>query len=206
MLDEAGKPVFPARVFISQALPSSTVRPAAPPVITGPQIATAVTDTNGQFVSFLPAGSYIACAQTTTQGLLDPCHWAASAPTFTIKSQTTVETKVVMAKGAVVPIHLADFQELLPPVTAAVQPECRFQMVTAAGRRYDAIIVAHTNISRDHAITIPFATLLTLQVVCPHFTINDSTGKPAATAGVGTLVPAGSSVPTVNYTVGAIKP
>jgi hypothetical protein len=187
-------------------LPAAAVRPAAPPVITGPQIATAVTDTNGQFVSFLPAGSYIACAQTTTQGLLDPCHWAASAPTFTIENHTTVETKVVMAKGAVVPIHLDDFQQLLPPVTAAVQPECRFQMVTAAGRRYDAIIVAHTNTSRDHAITIPFATSLTLQAVCPHFTINDHTGAPAAAAGVGTLVPEGTAVATVNYTVSAVKP
>ena len=94
VVDETGKPISPARVFISQALPSTATRPPAPPVITGPQVGTAYTDQNGHFVAFLPAGSYIACAETTTQGVLDPCHWATSAPTFTIKSQSTVETTV----------------------------------------------------------------------------------------------------------------
>jgi hypothetical protein len=205
VLDETGKPVFPARVFIHQTLPAGVAMPAAPPVITGPRIAAADTDSNGQFVAFLPAGTYIACGETATQGLLDPCRWSTSAPTFTIKSQTTVETQIVMAKGAVVPVHVNDPSQLLPPVTSAVQAECRFQMVTAAGRRYDAIIVAHTSTSRDHAITIPFGTPLSLQVACPQFAINDSTGKPAAAAGVATLAPAGSTVATLSYTVSGVK-
>jgi hypothetical protein len=36
VVDDAGKPVVHARVFISRALPAATARPAAPPVITGP--------------------------------------------------------------------------------------------------------------------------------------------------------------------------
>jgi hypothetical protein len=45
-----------------------------------------------------------------------------------------------------------------------------------------------------------------LRVLSPHLAVNDNTGKPAATAGVSTNVPVGSSVTTLNYTVAGIKP
>src|SRR5271157_2356007 len=105
VLDEAGKAVVGASVSISQALPAGVARTAAPPVITGPQITTSVTDAKGVFLAALPAGDYVACANAAAPGLLNPCHWAASAPVFSVTAgQSTVTPNIVMAKGAVVPI------------------------------------------------------------------------------------------------------
>ena len=54
---------------------------AASPVVTGPLAATTVTNSLGIFsLASLEPGEYVACAETTTPGLLDPCHWASAAP------------------------------------------------------------------------------------------------------------------------------
>ena len=96
------------RVFLSQALPPDAVRHAAPPVQTSPQVTSRLVDSAGNFkIATLAPGSYVACASTATPGYLDPCHWAASAPTFTITAgQPIVGVKIVLAKGAVV-VHNA---------------------------------------------------------------------------------------------------
>jgi hypothetical protein len=143
-----------------------------------------------EFVVFLAAGNYVACGQSTTQGLLDPCHWALAAPTFTITGgQTTAGVNVVMAAGAVVPIHVNDPNRLLAPAAAAIEMDCRFQMVTPQGRRYEAIIVGHSSVSRDYQITIPFGMALSLRALCPHLVVNDASGAPVAAAGVSVTVP-----------------
>ena len=177
-----------------------------PPVITGPHMTSAMTDSNGQFVAFLPAGSYVACPETTTQGLLDPCRWSTSAPAFTVQSGTTTETSAVMAAGAILPIHVADPNQLLTPVSGVIDPSCRFVMPTPHGYTYDAVIVNKSSTSRDHVITIPFGSALTMQVVCPHLVINDASGNPAPTAGTAVLAAPGVNPATANYAVVAMKP
>jgi hypothetical protein len=86
-------------------------------VITGALAGTAVTNSQGVFsVGALSPGQYIVCAEVSTPGLLDPCHWAASAPNVTVTAgATTAGVTVTMAAGAVVPIHISD-----PP---ACQPQ-----------------------------------------------------------------------------------
>ncbi len=204
--DQSGKPIGAARVFISQTLPASAVHQAAPPVVTGPHMTSAITDSNGQFVAFLPAGSYVACPETTTQGLLDPCRWSTSVSAFTVKSGTTTEVGVAMAAGAIQSIHVADPGQLLTPVNGVVDPSCRFVMQTPQGYTYDAVIVNKTSTSRDHMITIPFGSALTMRVVCPHLVVNDGSGNPAPTAGTAVLAAPGASPATANFTVAAIKP
>jgi hypothetical protein len=34
--------------------------------------------------AFLPPGSYVACAELSGAALLDPCHFATSAPAFSV--------------------------------------------------------------------------------------------------------------------------
>lgn len=84
VVDDSGHAVAGARVLINHA-PFGIPPALAPPVITGPTAAMAVTDSGGSFqASNLLPGPYIACAETIATGLLDPCHWSASAPVVTV--------------------------------------------------------------------------------------------------------------------------
>lgn len=205
VVDDSGKPVIRARVFISQALPPTAARPAAPPVITGPHVITTMTDHNGQFLSgHLRPGIYVACAQYAPQGLLDPCHWSTSAPEFTVTAgQATTGVKIVMAKGAIIPIHVDDPHQLLAASSAkaAGQTDLQFHIVTAKGHRYIAPVIATSKNGRDHAITIPFGTSLNVQVISPHLAVNDDAGKPANPAGKSLNVPAATAPASLHYTV-----
>ena len=65
VVDDSGRPVGGARIFIGYALPSNAAHFAAPPVITGGISATVTADAAGAFrVDAIRAGNYIACAQT----------------------------------------------------------------------------------------------------------------------------------------------
>lgn len=196
-----------ARIFISRALSSALPHVSGAPVITGPLVKTTMTDDNGQFVAaYLPDGSYVVCAQAAAPGLLDPCHWAASAPRFTITAGKAVTgVQVAMAKGAVVAIHVDDPQQLLAPAKGAAESDLRVYLVTAQGHHYEAFIVAHEAKSRDHAITVPFGSPITLSVFGPHLTVNDESGK-AVSAAKSVSIPAAANPPTVTYRVSGTRP
>ena len=98
--------------------------------------------------------------------------------------------KITMPKGAIVTVHVDDPQHLLTSAPGAIQSDLRFQFVTANGDRYDAVITAHNATSRDHSVTLPFGTAVTLQVMSPALAIHDATGRPAATTGTSVQVPA----------------
>jgi hypothetical protein len=208
VVDGTAKPVTHARVFINKAFPPGIFkRPAAPPIITGPRAMTTVTDLTGTFsAGHLPPGQYVACAEYDGQGLLDPCHWATTSPTFTVVAGKTVSgVKITMAKGAVLQIHVNDPQQLLAPTKGGFAPDLVFHVVTAKGHHYQAPIVASTKTSRDHTITIPFATTLTLQAISASLAVNDDTGKPAAAVGKAVSVPVTSATTVVTYTVTGTK-
>jgi hypothetical protein len=150
----------------------------------------------GHFTAFLPAGNYVACGQAATQGFLDPCHFGASTPTFSVaKGQIVSGVKIVMAKGAVLPIHIDDAQGLLAAATGVIAPDCRVQMVTSHGYRYDAVIVAQSATGRDHQITVPFGGQVTLQVIAPHLIVNDDSGQPVSAAGKSVAIAAAANCP-----------
>ena len=169
-------------------------------------MATVKTDANGAFkASNIRAGLYIACAEMVAPGLLDPCHWASSAPQFTVTAgQETSGIKVTMARGAVLTIHVADPQGLLKPVTGPTDADCQFHVVTARGFHHNVNIQSSAVGSREHAIAVPLGTPLTLQVISPHLMLNDSTGKAVS---AGTLISvAGGAVPSaITYVVAGAK-
>jgi hypothetical protein len=207
VVDDAGNAVAYARVFISQALAAGVKHTAAPPVITGPQASSSMTDGKGLFTAFLPPGSYVACAELSGAALLDPCHFATSAPAFSVaKGQILTGVKVVMAKGAILSVQINDPQGLLAAPASVVSPDCRVQVITAKGYRYEATITAHTATSRNHAIALPFGAAVTVQVISPNLTVNDASGKPVASAGSSVAIPATGSPGGLTFTVSGVKP
>ena len=203
VVDETGKPVNGARVFISQALPQGIPHPSAPPVITGPQMTARPADASGIFkVTGLPEGQYVACAETATPGLLDPCHWGTSAPTFTVTAgQTANNIRITMLKGAVLAIRLNDPLALLKSPNGAVDSNCQFHVVTQKGHHYGAVITAQNTNSRDHAITVPSGSALSLQVISPHLVVNDGSGKPVPPGGIEINIAAGANTTQMNFSV-----
>ena len=163
-----------------------------------------MSDNNGAFtVPSLPPGNYVACAEPYTPGLLDPCQWGTSAPTFTVTSgHATSGVAIALAKGAVIPIHVNDPQQLLKPVRSGrVDPACRIHLVTAKGVHYEAVIVSQGAGSRDHATTVPYGTQFSLQVMCPGMSVNDAAGAPVVAASAGAPVQIGASAATTVFTV-----
>ena len=200
--DDSGRPVPGARILISYP-PSVKVSVTAPPVITGPLAATVTADANGAFhADALAPGDYIACAETTSPGYLDPCHWATSAPSFTVTAgQTTSGINIVMAKGSVLRIHVDDPQQLLKPATGPIDLDFQIHVVTPKGLHYNAQLQSSTAVARDHAITIPFGTPVSLRVMAAHVTVNDQSGKSFAAQGATVSAEAGTTPPAITLTV-----
>jgi len=207
VLDDSGRPVAAARVLIAHAAVAGAPALPAPPVVTGALATVLVADTTGSFhAAGLAAGQYVACAENTSQGLLDPCHWAASAPSFTVTSgQTTAGVDVVMAKGAVVRVHVNDPLTLLSQVSGPVDLNLEIHLVTTRGLHYTAFIQSSTASGRDYAITVPFAAALTLRVLSAHLIVNDQSGTAVSPAGTVVNVPVGSTPAVMELTVAGSK-
>ena len=202
VVDDSGHPMAGARVLISHT-PSIQSPVPAPPVITGPLAAMVTSDANGAFHSdTLAPGQYIACAEAPASGFLDPCHWSASAPAFTVSAgQTTSGVKIVMAKGSVLRVHVDDPQHLLKPVTGPVDLDLQIHVVTSKGLHYSAPVQSSTAAARDHAITIPFDTPVSVLVLSAHFTVNDQAGKSFGAQGAAVNAPAGTTPALIGLTV-----
>ena len=213
--------------MLSQALSpnSASAKSAGPPTITGPRVAAITANVLGQFSATIPGGSYVACAQAPVEGFLDPCHWAATAPEFSlIAGQQLTGVTITLARGAIVPIHVNDPQGLLTPVTGTVNagsvnpgpvnpvslspgsinPAFRFDVVTAKGLHYPARIQAQSAAGQDHAVTIPFGSALQLQVICPHLVVVDSTGKTVSASAPLSVAP-GLAATQLTFTVTGSK-
>jgi hypothetical protein len=202
VVDDSGHSVAGSRVLISYA-PSIKSTVSAPPVITGSLAAMVTADATGTFhADGLAPGQYIACAETLTPGYLDPCHWSASAPAFTVSAgQTTPGVKIVMAKGSVLRVHVDDPQQLLKPVAGPVDLDFEIHVVTSKGVRYSIPIQSSTALGRDHAITIPFDTSVSVRVLAAHLAVNDQSGKLFAALGTSVNVQTGTAPSVIGLTV-----
>ena len=200
--DDTGRPVAGARVVISSA-PSIKIPISAPPVITGPSAAMVTADSNGSFqASGLAPGQYIACAEAPVQGFLDPCHWSASAPTFTVGAgQTVAGVNIVTPKGSVLQFQVNDPLQLLQPAAGPIDLSFEIQVVTGKGFHYSAPIQSSTATLRSYAITVPFGTPLNLRVLASHFAVSDQSGNPVALAGTALNVATGSVPALMLFTV-----
>ena len=179
VVDDGGTPVGGARVTISYALPQYAPHQAAPPVVTGPLAATAVADARGLFnIASLPPGQYVACAEATAPGLLNPCHWATAAPVFGITpGKETTGVKITLARGATLPVSISDPKSLLTPAKGDTDLNLQVHIVTAKGVHHNVPIQSSTGLARNHVATVPFGTAVTVQILAANLTVNDQTGK-----------------------------
>jgi hypothetical protein len=177
VVTDAGQPVGGALVLISRSAPANILLPASaksgPPVVTGTLAAKGTTDASGAFsIGNLAAGQYVACAEAAAPGLLDPCHWSASAPTFTVAAgQNASGLTITVTRGAVLTIQLADPRGLLTPATGPIDFRCQIHIVTSRGIHYAAPIQSSAVGGRSHAITIPYGTPVALQLLAPHLVL-----------------------------------
>jgi hypothetical protein len=201
--DDSGGMVEGAHVLISYAAPANAPHSSSGPTITGPIAARVQSDLSGQFnATALPPGQYVACAEASTLGLLNPCSWSTSAPTFAVNAgQATTGVKIVMLKGAVLAVHVNDPRALLKTVTGSVDFDLEIHVVTSNGAHYGAPIQAQTSSGRDYAIAIPFGAGVAVRVLSAHFTVTDQSGNAVASAGAGVTVPAGAAPQQIFYTV-----
>jgi hypothetical protein len=202
VVDDTGHPIAGARVLISYAASIKSPVPA-PPVVTGSLAAMVSSDATGAFhADGLAPAQYIACAETLAPGYLDPCHWSTSAPAFTISAgQTTSSVKIIMVKGSVIRVHVDDPQQLLRPVAGPVDLDFEIHVVTSKGVHYSAPIQSSTALGRDHAITIPFDSPVSLRVLSAHFTVNDLSGKAFASAGTTVNEPTGTTPAVIGFRI-----
>jgi hypothetical protein len=201
--DDSGGTVANAHVLISYAPPAGAPHPSTGPTITGAIAARAEADSSGEFsASGLPPGQYIACAEISPPRLLNPCSWTTSAPTFTVNAgQTTQGVKIVMAKGAVLPIHVNDPMGLLKAVTGAVDFDLEIHVVTPNGAHHGVPIQAQTSSGRDYAIAIPFGAGVAVRILSAHYVVTDQSGNAVAPAGASVAVPAGTMPQQILYTI-----
>jgi hypothetical protein len=115
--------------------------------------------------------------------------------------QTTSGINIVMAKGSVLHIHVDDPQQLLKPVTSAVDLDFQIHVVTSKGLHYSAPLQSSTAVARDHAITIPFGTPINVRVLSAHYTVNDQSGKSFPAQGAAVNAPAGTTPAAITLTV-----
>ncbi len=106
-----------------------------------------------------------------------------------------------MAKGSIIRVHIDDPQRLLKPVATGVDLDFDIHVVTAKGIHYSAPVLSNTGAGREHAITVPFNTPVSLRVFCPGLTVNDQSGKPFVAAGTAVNVPVGTIPSVVTLTV-----
>jgi len=113
--------------------------------------------------------------------------------------------KIVMAKGAVLRVHIDDPQKLLKQVTGPVDFDFEVHILTGKGLHYSAPIQSSIAGGRDHAITIPFGCPVTLRTAGAHFVVNDASGKPLSAEGMAINVPAGTVPSTIGLAIAGNK-
>lgn len=207
VVDEAGKSVGGARVTISFAAATSVAVVPGPPVVTGPLATSVLADEKGAFqVDSLRAGRYVLCVTPISQGLLDSCKWSKTGTEVTVSGgQTLKEIKIVLLKGAVLPIHLDDPGKLLKTATGQIDWSCQIYAVTERGIHHNVQIQNGTGAGRDHAITVPFETKLALRVLAKDVSVVDPAGAFLQSRGSMFTIPAGSTPSTITFQVSAKK-
>jgi hypothetical protein len=64
----------------------------------------------------------------------------------------TAGLKIVMARGAVVPVHMDDPLALLKPVAGPIDFDLQIHAITSKGHHYKAPVQTSGPLSREHAI------------------------------------------------------
>jgi hypothetical protein len=140
----------------------------------------AVTAANGVFtIANLPAGTYTLCGRPKSPGYLDPCTWSTDPPKVSVTAgQATANTKLVLAKGAVIDVRVNDPLQVLgaaalPNATGAL---VLLEAMTPRGPLEPLVISAKDTLGTDYQTTIPFNTQTAIAVTGNQVKLTDSAG------------------------------
>ncbi len=192
-----------AHVFA--ALKANVGKIKAPPTFVTNVVGAATASSGNTFIiSNLPEGSYILCADTTTPGWLDPCHWSTSVPAINLaQGQSLTGQTVVMTKGAVVQIRINDPWQLLSAPGGTIVHDVEVVALGSNNAYFNARITSTDPGGRNEQVTLPFSLTHTLIVRSPKFALTDSTGAALPMAGRSQplqIAPT-AAVPSFTYTV-----
>ncbi len=198
-----GTPLAGARV--SAGLKANVATIKAPPTLLT-KITNSVTASPGNTfsVSGLPAGAYVLCAETSSPGWLDPCHWSANMPVINLAAgQNLAGQTVVMTKGAVVQVRINDPSKVLTTLPGAFTHDVEVLALGANNLYYNARVISTDATGRTHELTLPFNASHTFIVRSQQFALADSNGAALPAAGHTQPLQISSSavVPQFVYTV-----
>ena len=166
------------------------------------------TTTTGAGGSFrfggLNSGTYKICAETANSAWLNPCEWGLRPPQVALSAaQPTASVKVVMSKGAVVPIRIDDPAHLLSQQEGKTAGAHLLVGVgTDALFFRTAPIVSSDASGRYHQIVVPFAAYAKLVVRSSFFKLSDAGGSPLSpVAVIPVTVPAGQAPTAIRVVV-----
>jgi hypothetical protein len=141
----------------------------------------AVSAADGTFnIPNLPAGTYVLCGRPKGRGYLDPCIWSTDPPKVSVTAgQATANTKLVLAKGAVIDVRVNDPSQVLgaaalPNATGAL---VLLEAMTPRGPLEPLVINAKDTLGMDLQTTIPFNTQIAISVTGNQVKLTDSAGK-----------------------------
>lgn len=146
----------------------------------------------------LPAGTYTICGQFDSGGVLNPCVWSSQPLTATVSAgATTTGVAIVMQRGAIVHLTLADPQQLL--TTNASRDDVLVGVSWGNAPFQLAKVLNKTATGRTLSILVPAGQQVSIGVFSSVFSLAAAGGDALPTAaGSGGKV----SVVSVNATKG----
>jgi hypothetical protein len=144
-----------------------------------------VTDAKGgHSLQGLPPGTYIVCADTPAQPLLDPCKWEAGVAVQVNSGQTSV-LNVPLQIGVFLQVRVNDPQHLLP--ASEKSPSDPPHLITGVFFGKGAFLAARRLASdaagQTYQIAVPTASPLKLWLFSRHVALADDQGKPVPANG-----------------------
>jgi Carboxypeptidase regulatory-like domain len=149
-----------------------------------------LTDSTGAFsFSRLPAGRYVLCAQVdasetapANSPYVDTCVWPSGQPPITLAAAQQLTGIVFTApKGALLNLHVADPDRVLPPVSAKgpapLEPELQLTLKGPDGLYHHARYLATDPSGRTYQIALPLKTAVALKISSTLANTFDQTGK-----------------------------
>jgi hypothetical protein len=176
---------------------------SAPAVL--PPVKTVTTSANGSFsIQNLAGASYLVCAQTSDGAYLDPCHWSASPPTFTVAAGQTINGAVIdIPKGQQVSIAITGSQNTFASEGATPSARLMLGVVAVSGAFHPARLWATTAAGRTYTVTVPFDSPTRFFISPGSFQLFDDSGLAVAKAGKSVTItaPSTGAPPSLSYSL-----
>jgi hypothetical protein len=179
-------------------------RPNAPPAMILP-VASVVSTSNGSFsIQNLKAGVYLVCVSVRGTTYLDPCHWSASAPTFTLTAGLAISNAVIQpAKGQQIQVIINDPQQNFSKEGSTPNAHLLLGVRAVSGAFQSALLTSSSASGRNYTITVPFDSPTGFFIQSGDYQLTDSTASAVASAGglYQVTAPSSGSPPTLTFTV-----